>query len=172
MDAFLSGLISLRSSLFGLHFSQDLPSLWAATQHLYLAHFAFGGGLFTTSLRFLGFIGGPRPCRPAAREHPRTTSVFINFIIFQRVASAKRPSRGIGLGDGLDRIHYSDAAGRAEIMEKSEFRFSQEHEGRSGLGGGLFGHLPQEPCGQDHQHQHRAQRADDGGADGQVHAWR
>jgi len=33
---FFSVFLSLRSSLFGLHLMQDLPSLWAVMQHLSL----------------------------------------------------------------------------------------------------------------------------------------
>src|ERR1035441_3433070 len=62
VDAFLSAFFSLRSSLFGLHFSQDLPSLCAATQHLCL-HSLPSASAFSQQVCFFSGLSAA-PTRP------------------------------------------------------------------------------------------------------------
>src|ERR1039457_492118 len=83
---------SLRSSLLGLHFSQDLPSLWATTQHLCLHSLPSAAACSQQVSFFAGLsAAGAEPPSSEVR-HPRTTSILINFIMIN--ASHLQPRIG------------------------------------------------------------------------------
>ena len=79
VDAFLSVFFSLRSSLFGLHFSQDLPSLCAVTQHLCLHSLPSAAAFSQQVCFFSGLSAAPTGPPNSEHRHPSTTKVFINF---------------------------------------------------------------------------------------------
>jgi hypothetical protein len=106
VDAFLSVFFSLRSSLFGLHFSQDLPSLCAVTQHLCLHSLPSAAAFSQQVCFFSGLSAAPTGPPNSEHRHPRRTKVFINFIIFNALRLRSRqpcrrakgdPSNGLRL---------------------------------------------------------------------------
>src|SRR5439155_22758649 len=74
---FLDFFFSLRSSLPGLHFSHDLPSLWAATQHLCVHS-------LPSMLAFWQQVLSPAKAGLArmARAQVTEVSILISFILF------------------------------------------------------------------------------------------
>ena len=103
LSAFLSAFFfsSFRSSLLGLHFSQDLPSLWAETQHLCLHSLPSAAAFSQQVCFFPGFSAAPAGPASSEDAHPRTTKVLINFIIF-KVTTANLVDGGLSRGLRLD----------------------------------------------------------------------
>ena len=81
---------SLRSSLFGLHFSQDLPALWAVTQHLFL-HSLPSAAAFSQQVSFLAGLSAAKVAPPGRDDkHPRITMSLSSFIFFNSLPVQSR----------------------------------------------------------------------------------
>ncbi len=89
LSAFFSAgfFSSLRSSLLGLHFSQDLPSLWAETQHLCL-HSLFSAAACSQQVSFFwGFSAARAAPTNSETAHPTTANEITSFIVFKVTAA-------------------------------------------------------------------------------------
>lgn len=125
LSAFFFG--SLRSSLLGLHFSQDLLSLWATTQHLCL-HSLPSAAACSQQVSFFVDLStaGAEPTR-SEPKHPRTTNILINFITINtsHLQPWARPEGGL-IPIARDGIYRSDADWQWGIhaREKAQIRLA------------------------------------------------
>jgi len=84
--AFLAFFLELRSSLFGLHLVQDLPSLWAATQQR-CRHSLPCAAASWQQVSFSAFFSAAIPGQASREEAQHSaTQIPFDFIIFMLLA--------------------------------------------------------------------------------------
>ena len=87
LGSLVASFFNFRSSLFGLHLVQDLPSLCAATQHLWRQSLPFAAASWQQVCLLVPFPSGAAEAVSKPMEQPKATKTFVNFIITFSTAS-------------------------------------------------------------------------------------